>query len=116
MFVFKFVRQEAVGIYYIPWPAKKIAAQISSQVCLLKTAQICAACTANWPKLPKTNFKKTYGITYLHFFYRSIGSRITELPAYCNHILMVPNSYQKTSVNRIIQTLLSFLYWPKGIL
>jgi len=25
----KFVRQEAVGIYYIPWPAKKIAAQNS---------------------------------------------------------------------------------------
>jgi hypothetical protein len=44
---FKFVRQEAVGIYYIPWPTKKIAAQISYQVCLPKTAQICAACTAN---------------------------------------------------------------------
>jgi len=25
----KFVQQEAVGIYYIPWPAKKIAAQNS---------------------------------------------------------------------------------------
>ena len=55
---FKFVRQEAVGIYYIPWPPKKIAAQISYQVGLPKTAQICAACTANWPKLPKNELKK----------------------------------------------------------
>ncbi len=57
---FKFVRQEAVGIYYIPWPPKKIAAQISYQICLTKTAQICAACTANWPKLPKNELQKTY--------------------------------------------------------
>jgi len=49
----KFVRQEAVGIYYIAWPPKKIAAQISYQGRLPKTAQICVACTANWPKLPK---------------------------------------------------------------
>jgi len=45
-------------IYYIPWPAKKIAAQISYQVRLLKTAQICAASTANWPKLPKNELQK----------------------------------------------------------
>jgi hypothetical protein len=55
---FKFVRQEAVGIYYIPWPAKKIAAQISYQGCLPKTSQFCAACTANWPKLPKNELQK----------------------------------------------------------
>ncbi len=55
---FKFVRQKAVGIYYISWPPKKIAAQISYQVCLPKTAQISAACTANWPKLPKNKLQK----------------------------------------------------------
>jgi len=43
----KFVRQEAVEIYYIPWPDKKIAAQNSYQVGLPKTAKSCAACTAN---------------------------------------------------------------------
>ncbi len=57
---FKFVRQEAVGIHYIPWPPKKIAAQISYQVCLPKIAQICAACTANWPKLPKKKLQKKH--------------------------------------------------------
>jgi len=37
---------------------KKIAAQISYQGRLPKTAQICAACTANWPKLPKNELQK----------------------------------------------------------
>jgi hypothetical protein len=46
-------------------PLKKIAAQISYQVCLPKTAKICAACTANLPKLPKKNFQKTYGTAVL---------------------------------------------------
>ncbi len=54
----KFVWQEAVRIYNIPWPPKKIAAQISYQGCLPKTAQICAASTANWPKLPKNELQK----------------------------------------------------------
>jgi len=54
-----------VEIYYIPWPAKKIAVQISYQVCLPKTAQIFAACTANWPKLPK---KRTSKETFLSKF------------------------------------------------
>jgi len=39
-------------------PLKKIAAQISYQGCLPKTAQICAACTANWPMLPKNELQK----------------------------------------------------------
>jgi len=63
---FKFVRQEAVGIYYIPWPAKKIAAQISYQGCMPKTAQICAACTAIWPKLPRNELQKNILYDYLN--------------------------------------------------
>jgi len=43
----KFVRQEAVGIYYKPWPAKKLLPKIRTQVCLPETAKNCAACTAN---------------------------------------------------------------------
>jgi len=60
---FEFVRKEAVRIYYIPWPAKKNAAQISYQGRLPKTAQICAACTANWPMLQKNELQKN--ILYL---------------------------------------------------
>jgi len=39
-------------------PLKKIAAQISYPGHLPKTAQICAACTANWPMLPKNELQK----------------------------------------------------------
>ncbi len=48
----------------IPWSPEKIAAQISYQVRLPKTAQICAACTANWLKLPKNELQKN--IWYNH--------------------------------------------------
>jgi hypothetical protein len=71
---FKFVRQEAVGIYNIPWPPKKIAAQISYHVCLPKTAQICAACTANWPKLPKNELQKNIWYTYALRIYHMMTS------------------------------------------
>jgi len=67
MFFFKFVRQEAVGIYYIPWPPKKIAAQISYQGRLPKTAQICAACTANWPKIPYNTHNLTLNLLNKHY-------------------------------------------------
>ncbi len=55
---FKFVRQQAVRIYYIPWPTKKLLPKIRTQTCLPKTAKICAAHTANWPMLPKNELQK----------------------------------------------------------
>ena len=50
---------------------------------------------------------------------RLIGSRIIELAAYYNQILMVPlnkNSTQKMLVDWIIRLFLSLLCWPKVIL
>jgi len=55
---FKFVWEEAVRIYYIPWPAEKLLPKIRTQTRLPKTAKICAACTANWPMLPKNELQK----------------------------------------------------------
>jgi len=43
----KFIWQEAVVIYYIPWPAKKLLPKILTQVSLPETAKNCGACTAN---------------------------------------------------------------------
>ena len=57
----KFARHHASGIYYIPLPAKKMLPKILTQICLPKMAQNCTACTANQTKLPKMNFKRTYG-------------------------------------------------------
>jgi len=34
----KFVQQEAAGIYYIPWPAKKLLPKFLTQVCLPEKA------------------------------------------------------------------------------
>jgi len=42
-----FILQEAVGIYHMPWPAKKLLPKICKQVCLPETAKNCEACTAN---------------------------------------------------------------------
>ncbi len=56
----KFVQQEEVPIYYIPWPAKKLLPKICTQTFLPKTAKICAACTANWPMLPKKRTSKKH--------------------------------------------------------
>ncbi len=55
---FKFVCQQAVQIYYIPWPPKKLLPKIHTQTCLPKTAKICSARTANWPMLPKNELQK----------------------------------------------------------
>ncbi len=60
----KFVRQEAVGIYYTPWPAKKLLPKICTQACLPETAKNCAACTANQSKLEKNKFQTN--ILYFH--------------------------------------------------
>jgi len=57
----KFVQQEAVGIYYIPWPAKKLLLKIFTQVCLpdtAKTGQPAHPTSQSCQK--KKNFKQTY--------------------------------------------------------
>ncbi len=47
MFILSLSDSEAAGIYYIPWPAKKIAAQNSYTSLSARNSQNCAACTAN---------------------------------------------------------------------
>ena len=53
----KFARHQAAGIYYTPWPAKKLLPKILTQICLPKMAQNYTACTANWPKLQKNELQ-----------------------------------------------------------
>jgi len=63
---FKFVRQEAVQIYYIPWPAKKIAAQNSYTNLSAKNSQnLCSLHSQLAKAAKKTNFKKTYCISLI---------------------------------------------------
>jgi len=50
MFILSLSDSWQLRIYYIPWPAKKLLPKIPTQTSLPKTAKICAACTANWPK------------------------------------------------------------------
>jgi len=58
----KFVRQEAAGIYYIPWPAKKIAAQNSYTSLSARNSQKLFSLHSQLAKAAKkTNFKQTYG-------------------------------------------------------
>ena len=47
-------------------PLKKLLPKIRTQTRLPKTAKICAACTANWPMLPKNELQKN--ILYSMFF------------------------------------------------
>jgi len=67
-------RQEAVQIYYIPWPAKKLLPKICTQTRLPKTAKICAACKANWPMLPKNELQKNILYLFLTSFHRYLLS------------------------------------------
>ncbi len=62
MFILSLSNSDEAGIYYIPWPAKKLLPKILTQVCLPETAKNCAACTAGLAKAAKKNeLKKTYG-------------------------------------------------------
>ena len=78
-----FVWGQAVGIFYIPWPAKKIAAQTLTQLWPPILAQNWAAHTANRPKLPKMNFKKTNirsleTQSALYFYYISLWALVVN--------------------------------------
>ncbi len=48
----KFVRQEAVKIYYIPWPAKKLLPKILTKLVCQKQPK------AMQPKLPKNELQR----------------------------------------------------------
>jgi len=59
----KFVGQEAAGIYYIPWPTKKIAAQNSYTSLSPRNSQkLCSLHSQLAKAAKKTNFKQTYGM------------------------------------------------------
>ncbi len=60
MFILGSFDREAAGIYYIPWPDKKLLPKILTQVCLPETAQNCAACSQLAKAAKKMNFKQTY--------------------------------------------------------
>ncbi len=97
-------------IYYIPWPPKKIAAQISYQVGLPKTAKICAARTANWPKLPKNELQK-------NIWYVVENSLIRHLWMLKSPIFIVmpfPRFWKMNKINSFLPTYSTF--WPKSYL
>jgi len=57
----KFVPQEAVGIYYIPWPSKKIAAQNSyTNLSARNSQKLCSLHSQLSKAAKKPNFKRPY--------------------------------------------------------
>jgi len=63
-----FWRREEVKFTTYLGPLKKLLPKICTQTRLPKTAKICAACTANWPMLPKNKLQKN--IWYYRVFHR----------------------------------------------
>ena len=74
----KLARHQAVGIYYIPWPAKKLLPKIRPQVCLPKIAKNCDAPTTNWTMLPKNKLQKSIQYSSLYFFLYVCGQKSTS--------------------------------------
>jgi len=64
----KFVPQEAVGIYYIPWPAKKIAAQNSSTSLSARNCKKLCSLHSQLAKAAKKN-ELQKNILYLVFLF-----------------------------------------------
>ncbi len=61
---FKFVQQEAVGIYYIPWPPKKLLPKFLTKFVCQKQTKSVQPAQPTGQSCQKMNFKKTYGSLY----------------------------------------------------
>jgi hypothetical protein len=101
----KFIRQEAVAIYYIPWPAKKIAAQnLHTSLSARNSQKLCSLHS----QLAKAAKKQTSNEHIVDLFLTILVTDSLPFSALCCILKSLPRFSQLKPVAKICQIVTIF--------